>query len=385
MPNKNLNYYGYDKSTYMDCLDLIKSTDLRHMQILNLWFIVTALIFTYFSIRNNFGLTSYDAGTFVVYVVAGSLFQIILWIFRKKINKFTIPLMYINIIVVMSFGVACSISQPYMVAAMFLVFLMMIALSYIDTFYRAGWVLIALCAIFVTFSYVYKPESIMRQDMFDVIIVLILALVLHFTFQRARIQQFITYRASIQMQQDLEVRSSFDGLTSLLNRSRFFSVASTVIRQPHEDYMVMALLDLDKFKQINDTLGHQMGDKVIQTAGKTLIDTIGIEYGEKWSFPERAVSENLSFAGRLGGDEFVVLMRNLHSKDEVIITFNNILSSLNSAHMEGLNGIYSSIGVTEIKPSDRDVDVAYSRADAALYKSKEAGRNRVTFVNEDIA
>ena len=242
--------------------------------------------------------------------------------------------------------------------------------------------LLVLTGAFLYSSYRVKPDTIFKQDIFNVVIVFILAIILHFLLQQARMRQFITFMESERMKHELEVKSSFDGLTQLLNRARFFSMAREVLKGESDDFMVLGLIDLDKFKQINDTLGHQMGDKVIQTASKTILDTLDIEYGEKWSFTERAVKESLNFAGRLGGDEFVVLIRNLKTEDEVVEAFKKILSTLNAVRLEGVTGINASIGVTLLKKDDYDVDKAYSRADEALYRSKEEGRNRVSFSKE---
>ena len=288
-------------------------------------------------------------------------------------------MVYLNITALLTFGIICSASQPYMAATIYLVMLMIVSLAYISTMLKIGILLFAGCGAFLFVSYQVKPGSIFNQDVFNVIIVLMLSIVFHYTFQRARIRQFITFRQSIRMQQELQIKSSFDALTSLLNRGRFFSLAGAVIKQSKGDYTVLGLMDLDKFKTINDTLGHQMGDKVIQIAGETILKELSIDYGEKWSFPERAVKEKLNFAGRLGGDEFVVLIRDTDNVGEVEIVFNKLLSTLNNTRLDNLDGINASIGVTVIGENDRDIDSAYNRADEALYRSKESGRNKITF------
>ena len=74
------------------------------------------------------------------------------------------------------------------------------------------------------------------------------------------------------IQKELEVKSSFDTLTGLLNRGRFFSIADELLKLGDGSHFSIALFDLDEFKEINDSMGHQMGDKVIQIAGRTIID-----------------------------------------------------------------------------------------------------------------
>ncbi|MCR5054208.1 MAG: GGDEF domain-containing protein [Lachnospiraceae bacterium] len=381
MAEKSVNYYGYEKSSYLDCLDLIYATNGRHMRILNAWFLVITGIYTYFSWQNSFGLSEENFPMFIGFFVSICIFEFVLLRFGSFIEKYSLIASYINMLALMSLGILCSVSQPYMAATIYLVILVLVALSYIDTLIRMGVVTALASAVFLFFSYSVKPGSIFNQDVFNVLVVYILTIIFHYMFQRARMRQFITFREGLKMQQELEVKSSFDALTSLLNRGRFFSMASEVIRNQEEECIALGLLDLDKFKQINDTLGHQMGDKVIQIAGKTILNTLNVNYGEKWSFPERAVKESENFAGRLGGDEFVVLIRSVKDKDETEKLFQDLLKNLNAVQLEGLDGINSSIGITLIKKGDADMDRAYSRADEALYKSKESGRNRITFAD----
>lgn len=382
MSGRSLNYYGFEKTAYSECIDLIRETDRRHMVNLNLWFLIITGVYLYYSWQNSMGLSRTNSLGFLAFFLAELIGQVIFSLCVKPVQKFTLVFMYINAAVILTFGVLCSVSQPYMAATIYLVTLVIVALSYIDIFWRMAAFLSVLTGWFLFSSYRVKPGTIFNQDVFNVIVVFILAMMLHFLWSKARMHQFTTFMESERMKHELEVKSSFDGLTQLLNRARFFSMAREVLKTEGDDFMVLGLMDLDKFKQINDTLGHQMGDKVIQTASKTILDTLSIEYGEKWSFTERAVKENLSFAGRLGGDEFVVLVRNLKSVEEVEKTFEKILKTLNGVRLEGVNGINASIGVTIVSKDDYDVDKAYSRADEALYQSKEGGRNRVTFSKE---
>ena len=379
MKDKSLNYYGYEKNTYDDCESLIANMNRRHMELLNIWFIVITAIYLFFSWQNSNGFSEQNAPMFLVLLAGELIFEFLLIKYKDAMDKHIHISIHINMIALFAFGIICSAAQPYMAATIYLVILVLIALSYIGTMVRMTALLLLACSAFLFVSYQIKPGSIFNQDVFNVLVVLLLSIVLHYTFQRARIRQFITFRQSTRMQQELEIKSSFDALTSLLNRGRFFSMAGEVLRQTRDDYVVVGLMDLDKFKQINDTLGHQMGDKVIQTAGRTILDELGIDYGEKWSFTERAVKEGLNFAGRLGGDEFVVLIRSLKTDEAIRAAFERMLNTLNNVHMENLDGIHASIGVTIVGPEEKDIDLAYTRADEALYRSKESGRNQISF------
>ena len=372
-------YYGYDKTTYENCNDLIRTTNLNHTEILNIWLVIDAIMFIIFSRLNIFGVDERQTMFYGIYMLIALAGEILLHVFRLHTQRFALVIVYIETIVLMSFSILASNVRTFMAAVMFPVILVVIALSFIDTMLRMSFVLLIYSTVFLWQSYINKPNSISNLDIYNTITYLILALILHYTFQRARMRQFETYQKNVQITRELEVKSSFDALTSLLNRGRFFSMAGEILKNEHSDYIAVCLLDLDSFKQINDKLGHQMGDKVIQIAGKTILDSLNIDYTEKWSFPERAVREKLSFAGRLGGDEFIVLVRGRSDEETIRGILRQMLDDLNAVELGELHGIHASFGATTITKEDFDIDVIYTRADDALYESKRAGKNQITF------
>ena len=380
MSLNNFNYYGYDKETYMDCLDMIRSTNRGRIEIVNIWFIIINIVIVYFSMNDIFGLNSSRVPVYLAFAAVSVAFELVILFAKKFSARYATGLAYINMIFMLFYGVNMSIAQPYMAATMFVVFLVLAALAYIDNMLRMTIILVAGNAFFLYESFSKKPVSIAYQDLYNALIFFSLAIILHYSFQRGRMSQFVTYQKNIQITHELEVKSSFDALTSLLNRGRFFSMAGDVLRtKDYGEYIAICLLDLDSFKQINDKLGHQMGDKAIQMAGSTISDKLGIDLSEKWRFQERVMSEGTSFAGRLGGDEFIILMRGKNNDSEVMELLEEILHALNAVEFGELKGIHASFGVTVVKPDDRDIDSAYKRADDALYESKRSGKNQIRF------
>lgn len=402
MINRNLNYYGYDRHTYNDCLDQIRTTNLKHAIILNTWFLLISLVFLVIriydsravdSVFRKFNLNGLDrVGTTIFWVfalIAIALEVYVLMCLKKpELNFHALP--YLNILLLSLFAIFCSLAQPSKQATIFLVVLVLLSVLYIDTFFRMTIVFSLLCVAFVLFSlkgfqalrFQAKPVSIAYEDIFNIIMFFSLTLILHYTVQRTRMRQYVTYQSNLQITRELSINSSFDALTSLLNRGRFMSMAGEVLRGFDGEYIAVCLIDLDGFKQINDKLGHQMGDKAIQIAAESITKSLGIDFSDKWSFPERALRERLSFAGRLGGDEFIVLIRGESSASEVENHLNDLISSLNAVEFGELHGIHASIGVTEVTDKDRDIDKAYHRADKALYRSKESGKNQITFSSD---
>ncbi|MGM9487017.1 diguanylate cyclase domain-containing protein [Ideonella sp. YS5] len=173
-----------------------------------------------------------------------------------------------------------------------------------------------------------------------------------------------------QSQQQLEKIAYFDGLTGLANRRMFNDEARRMLAQARRDGsgLCLLLIDLDHFKQINDTLGHQTGDAVLAAIGNRL---------------GTAVRESDRVA-RLGGDEFAVLLPGTTSNAGVRQVCDRILARIAAPPSDEavplLPGI--SIGAACFPRDAADVDGLYKAADIALYDAKHAGRGRCSFYSE---
>jgi diguanylate cyclase (GGDEF)-like protein len=173
-----------------------------------------------------------------------------------------------------------------------------------------------------------------------------------------------------QSQQQLEKYAYFDGLTGLANRRMFNDDVRRMLAQARRNGsgMVLLLIDLDHFKQINDTLGHQAGDAVLAAVGARLVG---------------AVRESDRVA-RLGGDEFAVLLAETTEPASARIVCERILASMAAKSPQYLGpqlpGI--SIGAARFPQDADDPDALYKAADMALYDAKRAGRRQCRFFAE---
>ena len=387
MTKRSLNYYGYTHEAYKECSSLIRTTNRKHITILNTWFLLINLLYLVFASLNLFGVSEGQVPFYTSYFGISILFEIWLFFFPQSVEKCNYFAVFASIWIFLSYGIFASIMQPYMPATMFLIVMVLTSLSFIGN--MGVMIIFALIgsALFLWSSYHYKTFSIAYHDTYNVLVITTLSIALHYTFQRTRVSQFILYQRDLQIQKELEIKSSFDTLTALLNRGRFFSIAEELIRNNKtNEYMVITLIDLDEFKQINDNLGHQMGDKVIQTVGKIILQTMNFSPEDRFSISEWGIrNENFSIAGRLGGDEFILLLRGFNSRQEVTDFLKEILTAMNAVRFEGLEGIHASFGATEISGTNIDIDNAYKLADEALYESKRAGKNQIYFSTETIS
>ena len=163
------------------------------------------------------------------------------------------------------------------------------------------------------------------------------------------------------------------------SRTRFFSFTELAYKAYKGCYTALAIVDLDNFKHINDNYGHQIGDKVIQLTGRTILTTLGLPPIGEFDISEWKATNILPIPGRLGGDEFIIAVLNKQNRAEVQELFENLLARLNAIRIDHtqLTGIQASIGIAE--NLSEDLDSAYKRADEALYASKRAGKNRISF------
>lgn len=160
-------------------------------------------------------------------------------------------------------------------------------------------------------------------------------------------------------------KASTDTLTGLANRRAFDDAATSVARSVRDDEYRAALLmiDIDRFKAINDTLGHAEGDKGLRLLADTLRHNL----------------RDSDMPCRTGGEEFMVIMPGMSAKEARLVAW-RLLRQIAEATIEAEALPFHftvSIGVTCFKPTDASIDAVTQRADAAMYQAKREGRNRV--------
>lgn len=162
-------------------------------------------------------------------------------------------------------------------------------------------------------------------------------------------------------------QANCDPLTGLLNRRIFLERLAQEIRRAQRSHHPMALLflDLDHFKEVNDTLGHATGDLLLQEAARRLRNCV----------------RGSDHVARLGGDEFTVIIGELHDIGHVTQVAKDILRTLREPFQLGMETAFisTSIGITLCPQDAVTVDELLKHADQAMYAAKNQGRNRFHF------
>lgn len=161
--------------------------------------------------------------------------------------------------------------------------------------------------------------------------------------------------------------AQYDALTELPNRTLFIDRLSQAVSraQWHSLHVAIMFIDLDRFKNVNDTLGHDIGDKLLVEVANRL---------------QSLLREGDSVC-RLGGDEFAVLLTDLASESDIVRMAERIMNSC--ANFYEIDGktltVTPSIGISRCPLDGVDVQVLLKKADTAMYKAKKAGRNAYRF------
>jgi len=158
--------------------------------------------------------------------------------------------------------------------------------------------------------------------------------------------------------------SETDALTGICNRMKLDMVLFSEIGGREGRALSVMILDIDRFKEINDRYGHLTGDKVLSEFALVLSKTV----------------RKKDVAGRWGGEEFMVIMPEL-SAEEALNLAENILETVRTHFFEEVSHLTCSAGIAEFCQEDSPEDLVH-HADLALYRSKREGRDRVSFFPE---
>ncbi|WP_273925097.1 bifunctional diguanylate cyclase/phosphodiesterase [Curvibacter microcysteis] len=210
----------------------------------------------------------------------------------------------------------------------------------------SAWVIVALCLLCVG---------------------LLGAFLLVITGQARRTQALVDLRT-----RELAALAHYDSLTGLPNRSQWVSRSQTELEQAQRlgERLVVLFLDLDHFKHINDTLGHALGDELLQAVAKRLAPCL----------------ESHHLLARIGGDEFVVLMPRVEQPQEAAQVAEELRAALNTPLLVQGHEINLSMSMgIACYPEDGDtLDHLLKHADTAMYVAKEAGRNGYQFFMKEM-
>ncbi|BCL75291.1 hypothetical protein JHS3_10270 [Jeongeupia sp. HS-3] len=163
----------------------------------------------------------------------------------------------------------------------------------------------------------------------------------------------------------LHFLANHDALTQLHNRSAMHVALKQAVAREGNRQFALLFLDLDRFKAINDSLGHDVGDELLKVISQRL----------------RASLKETDVIARLGGDEFTVLLDDIHNADEVAAVADRLLNKLGQAVLIQGQELFvtCSIGISLFPNDDLQPNQLLKNADVAMYRAKELGKNTYQF------
>lgn len=187
---------------------------------------------------------------------------------------------------------------------------------------------------------------------------------------------FVATLHDITARKDAEERithmAHYDPLTDLPNRVLFQDRLLHAINMAdrNKTKVILAFIDLDGFKNVNDTKGHQVGDKLLKVVSDKLKNTV----------------RKYDTVSRLGGDEFTIIFENIRSIDNILPVLSRALNEVKNEIVIDDKSIFitASIGLSVYPDDGEDVHLLLQHADTAMYKAKELGKNRFCFYEESM-
>ncbi len=176
-----------------------------------------------------------------------------------------------------------------------------------------------------------------------------------------------------QAYQKLHYLANYDSLTQLPNRNLLKERLAYVYKQAQRNKNIFSvlLIDLDRFKQVNDSLGHHIGDLLLAKVGARLSECL----------------RGMDTIARLGGDEFVVLLTELKKSGDAALVAKKIIAAIETAFILNGHTVYigCSIGISSYPDDGEDFDAMLRYADMAMYAVKANGKNNYAFFSSQLA
>ena len=218
-------------------------------------------------------------------------------------------------------------------------------------------------------AYSREHEDLELDELFTLLMILSVAFSV---FSLRRVNE-LRHEVRIRKKAEETIRKMayYDSLTGLPNRTllkdRLVHIMAYARRQKTQ--FAVLFIDLDGFKKINDSLGHDYGDEVLKNVSQRMLDAV----------------RDVDTVARFGGDEFIVVMESVKGLEEINFITQRVFDALMKTHLlaDQKLQVSASIGIS-VFPDDGDTcDLLIKHADTAMYESKSNGKGQIRFFNED--
>ena len=294
---------------------------------------------------------------FLYAVIAACLF---LFVFKKD-SLIAQLVIYLSVSLLFLFGAMITQNKPDLPATTFIVFLIIAPMFIIDKPYFMGIELTAASVIFLFWMHGVKSPDAWKMDVANLIVYVIVGFIIHVILNSIRIKEFVLAR-EIRLQKDL------DDITGLKNKGALTREINEYLADPWKTKGIMFLLDIDHFKSVNDTYGHDVGDDVIHQLGVLL----------------KELFTGDEIAGRFGGDEFILLLKDTDDPEAALEAAHRIIGGAAEKIVlpDKSKKITVSMGIAVYRGKEKNYSEIFKKADIALYKVKSDRATLYEFYSE---
>ena len=352
-------YCGIEKDQYRELKKDAYVSNFRIWRVLHLLMIpvFAALFISSMSMDIIVGNRYAYLALLIYSVIASVLFLFVL----KKDSIVPQLLIYLSMSMLFVFGGLISQNRPENPASSFLVFLIVFPMFVIDKPYFMTIELVAASSVFLVWMQGIKSPVAWQTDVLNVTVYTIVGIFLHVISSSIRIKEFVLSR-------QLAIQKDTDDLTGLMNKGAITRGKNENLADKSKNKGIMFLLDVDHFKAVNDTYGHDVGDSIIKQ--------LGIFLGTVFSKED--------ILGRFGGDEFIVFIKNTDEAATAEKAARTIADGV-AEHVlvpDGKQKISVSMGIALYEGKEKNYSEIFKKADIALYKTKADRRVKYNFYEE---
>ena len=348
-------YCGIEKDEYNAIKKDAYVSNFEVWQILH--FLMAALFGVTYVISLRYGLLKENSWLYLLAFIY-SVIAIVLFFLLRKDSIIAQFLIYLSISLLFLFGCVLSVNRPDMPAVAFIAFLLVTPMFMIDKPFFMAIELSVASAVFLLWARSVKPQAVWIIDFGNVIPFTLVGIFLNAIANSLRIREFVLRR-------QISIQKDTDDLTGLKNKGALTRAINQFLADKSTDKGLLFMMDIDRFKSINDTYGHDIGDNVIRQLGHVL--------GNMFTHGE--------IVGRFGGDEFIVFVRNTDDPDTARRIACDIVKGVseNVVLAGGRQMVSLSIGIAVYHGIERNYSEIFKKADTALYKAKADPETRYHF------
>ena len=291
-----------------------------------------------------------------------SVVAIVLFFVLKKDSITAQFLIYLFMSFLFLFGALISLNQPEHNATTFIVLLLITPMFMIDKPFFMTIELGVASAVFLVWMHGGKPEEVWRLDLVNVITFTFVGIILNVVANSIRIKEFVLTR-------EILIQKDTDEMTGLRSKSALTREINEFLNDPSSDKGIFFILDVDRFKSINDLYGHDIGDLAITQLGRYLAGKFTAQ----------------DITGRFGGDEFIVFLKNTDDPENARKIAEEVVAGAAEAITlpDPAQTIRLSVGIAVYAGLEKNYSEIFKKADLALYQAKADPENCICIYLEN--